>query len=62
MAHDQRDVVKMTESAPVSFRNPSYYMTMNNFSTHGIPRYASPAPPRARSTRTRNGEKVPLVT
>ena len=37
MAHDQRDVVKMTESAPVSFRNPSYYMTMNNFATYSIP-------------------------
>ena len=35
--HDQCDVGKMTESAPVSFRNPSYYMTMNSFATHGIP-------------------------
>ena len=53
MAHDQRDVVKMTESAPVSFRNPSYYMTMNNFATHGIPRYEFPAPPRAQHPDTK---------
>ena len=37
MVHDQRDVVNMTESAPISFRNPSYHMTMNDFATHGIP-------------------------
>ena len=52
MAHDQRDVVNMTESAPVSFRNPSYYMTMNNFATSDIPRYAPPAPPRAHQPDT----------
>jgi hypothetical protein len=37
MAHDQRDIVNMTESAPVSFPNPSYYMTVNNLATHSIP-------------------------
>ena len=36
-AHDQRNVVNMPESAPISFRNPFYYIIMNNFATHQIP-------------------------
>ena len=58
MAHDQRDVVNMTES-PGFFSNPSYYMTMNNFATSDIPRYAPPAPPCAQQPDNFNGEKVP---
>ena len=59
MAHDQRDDVNLTESTPFSFHNRSYYMTRNDFATHGIPRYASPAPPRpsARS-RMSDGDSI----